>query len=228
VGDLGVRELINRAQLLLQGIEVTSGQGGSSQAIVVEGVLNPSNYPTTVTNITWVTLNSTSLQTGQPSFSQIALGTNITFDNTATYQTTLGGPLNSGTYLVNVASTASMRIGDAIDTNGLSGGTTITAFSGTNWISVNNPLANTIQPGGNLNGYRNFYATPGETVFSFITSPANRDSLDLSPLKELTNTPLGGRGTYPNGPDTLFINVYVTQGTPLLINLNLRWGEAQA
>jgi len=228
VGDLGGRELINRAQLLLQGIEVTAGFGGSSQGIVIEGVLNPSNYPTTVTNITWVTLNSTSLQTGQPSFSQIALGSGITFDNTATFQTTLGSNASSGTYFLGVASTASMRIGDSLDTNGLSGGTLITSFSGTNFIGINNPIAFNITSGATINLSRNFYAVPGEQVFSFITSPANRDTLDLSPLKELTNTPLGGRGTYPNGPDTLFINVYVTQGSAIQVNLNLRWGEAQA
>jgi hypothetical protein len=121
-----------------------------------------------------------------------------------------------------------MRIGDAIDIGGLSGGSLITTFSGTNWIGINNPIAFTIPGGGTLQGSRNFYAVPGEQVFSFIASPANRDTLDLSPLKELTNTPLGGRGTYPNGPDTLFINVYATQGNPIQVNLNLRWGEAQA
>ena len=228
VGDLGVRELINRAQLLLQGIEVTAGSGNTNQGIVIEGVLNPSNYPTTVTNITWITLNSTSLQTGQPSFSQIALGSGVTFDNTATFTTTIGSNASSGTYFLGVASTASMRIGDSVDIGGLSGGSLITSFSGTNFIGINNPIASDFNAGGTLTVTRNFYAVPGEQVFSFITSPANRDTLDLSPLKELTNTPLGGRGTYPNGPDTLFINVYVTQGNQIQINLNLRWGEAQA
>ena len=47
-------------------------------------------------------------------------------------------------------------------------------------------------------------------------------------LKELTNTTLGGRGTYPNGPDVLAINVYKVSGTSVNANLILRWGEAQA
>jgi len=50
----------------------------------------------------------------------------------------------------------------------------------------------------------------------------------LTLFKELTNTPIGGRGTFPNGPDVLFINLYLTQGAPVLANLVLRWGEAQA
>ena len=72
------------------------------------------------------------------------------------------------------------------------------------------------------------YAQPGETVFSFIASPGQIGSLDLSDLKELTNTTLGGRGTYPNGPDVLAINVYKTSGTAIPTNVIIRWGEAQA
>jgi hypothetical protein len=47
-------------------------------------------------------------------------------------------------------------------------------------------------------------------------------------LKELTNTTLGGRGTFPNGPDVLAINIYKTAGADVLTNIILRWGEAQA
>jgi hypothetical protein len=72
------------------------------------------------------------------------------------------------------------------------------------------------------------FAQPGEKVFSFIASPGTSDSLDLSSLKELTVTALGGRGTYPNGPDVLAINVYKTSGTAVTANLILRWSEAQA
>ena len=72
------------------------------------------------------------------------------------------------------------------------------------------------------------YAQPGETVFSFIATPGQSSSLSLESLKELTNTTLGGRGTYPNGPDVLAINVYKTGGTDTTANIILRWGEAQA
>jgi hypothetical protein len=72
------------------------------------------------------------------------------------------------------------------------------------------------------------YAQPGETVFSFIANPGERSTLDLSELKELTNTPLGGRGTYPNGPDVLAINVYKISGSSINSNIVLKWGEAQA
>ena len=72
------------------------------------------------------------------------------------------------------------------------------------------------------------FAQPGETVFSFIAAPGERATLDLAQLKELTNTPLGGRGTFPNGPDVLAINVYKVSGDAVVSNVILRWGEAQA
>jgi len=73
------------------------------------------------------------------------------------------------------------------------------------------------------------YALPGETVFSFIAAPGSAQTLELDSLKELTNTTLGGRGTYPNGPDVLAINVYRASGTGSIpTNIVIRWGEAQA
>ena len=72
------------------------------------------------------------------------------------------------------------------------------------------------------------YALPGEQVFSFIANPGNTERLDLDALKELTSTAIGGRGTFPNGPDVLAINVYKVAGTATPTNVILRWGEAQA
>jgi hypothetical protein len=232
-GDLGVRELINRAQLLLQAIEITAGSGGTNQAIVIEGVLNPSNYSTITNNIVWNSLQGSPtggnpLGTGQPSFAQIAISSGIKFDNTATISTQINpNPVAPGASVVNIQSTSSIQIGDAIACNGVAGGTVVTAIGSGN-VTVSTPVLGNINSGSNVVFYRNTYAQPGETIFSFISSPANKDSLDLSQLKEMTNTPLGGRGCYPNGPDVLAINVYITTGTALNTNLVLRWGEAQA
>ena len=384
IGDLGVRELINRAQLLLQGIEITAGSSTNvNSALVIEAILNPSNYPTNVANITWNGLASPARQTGQPSFSQIATGTSITFQGTGSAATANTVSLGANSTVIPVASISGVQVGDdiisssssssfagatkvtAVSTNtftstlssSVSGGSTSTAtgsitgttltvttaptgsgfFVGTVLtggtsagtyitgiltgsattagstfsVSVNQNVASqtitstpytmtastsisggTIQVGSLLSGgsvtggtyviatnkesstvsgtgglgtyyvnqaysgsptggstptvtigtglvaslpttsaltfSRNTYALPGETVFSFIAGQSGRDSLDLTPFKELTNTPLGGRGTFPNGPDVLFINVYLTQGSPILANLVLRWGEAQA
>ena len=73
------------------------------------------------------------------------------------------------------------------------------------------------------------YAQPGETIFSFIAVPGERANLALDKIKVLTNTTLGGRGTFPNGPDVLAINVYRTAGTGNVSGtVTLRWSEAQA
>jgi hypothetical protein len=236
-GDLGVRDLINRSQLLLEAIEITAaGSTATNQAIVIEGVLNPSNYPNTVTNITWASLSGSTAGgnpygTGQPSFAQIAPNSTINFDGTATYITTVTGTntLSAGVTIIPVTSTATMAIGDAVTSFGSSiAGNTLIQSIGAGQISVTQQTLQPLTTGTTLTFYRNTWATPGETIFSFISSPANKDSLDLSALKELTNTPLGGSGTFPNGPDTLFINVYLTQGNSIPVNLVLRWGEAQA
>jgi hypothetical protein len=72
------------------------------------------------------------------------------------------------------------------------------------------------------------YALPGETVFSFVVQPGTSETLTLDTLKELTATTIGGRGAFPNGPDTLAFNVYKVSGTAVNSNIILRWGEAQA
>jgi len=72
------------------------------------------------------------------------------------------------------------------------------------------------------------YALPGEQVFSFISNPGSTTSVNLSSLKELTTTAIGGRGAFPNGPDVLAINIYKVAGTAVPAGIILRWGEAQA
>jgi hypothetical protein len=231
-GDLGVRDLINRAQFLLQSLEISAGGTNANSAIVIEGVLNPINYPNT-SNIVWQTLsggvNISPISNGQPSFSQIAPGNLMTFTNAvATVATGIpnGTPLRGDTVIS--VSTASLQVGDAVIgvTSGQVAGGSYIQRIGNETITINNPLIANLT--GNITVSRNTYALPGETIFSFIGSIANRDTLDLSALKELTNTPVGGRSCYPNGPDALFINAYLTQGTALFANVVLRWGEAQA
>jgi hypothetical protein len=325
VGDLGDRELINRAQLLLQSIAVTSDS--STGGIVVEGVLNPQNYPTDPGNITWGGLSGLS-QGGQPSFAQIAPGGSANWSTGATQTTAsattssvMTGSLTvySGTGNVNYMyiTTSSWVssggiVGSTISDAKLPTGTTITSvvnnvsyytittsqnqtaggittsstlsitlggtLTATNYLyftqaswealgaSVGQSIASTetkfpagtrvqtissLLTFGGTTYYRiNFtqnsntsiavatavaftfgqppYALPGETVFSFISAPGSTSSLDLTDLKELTNTTLGGRGTYPNGPDVLAINVYKVSGTSTSASIVLRWGEAQA
>ena len=335
VGDLGERELLNRAQLLLEGVEVTSDT--STGGIVVEGVLNPQNYPLDPGNIGWGGLSGLAAG-GQPSFAQGAPGGSVTWSTGATqvvrnatttsqlsasadslynrtYPTTyhyfsttewdgLDDNVVSGTEIIATGSPSSgasdfpagttiydiyeetwynrVRIrttnnnhspitaGEAI-TFGIGGDLTYTNylyFTKTSWETTQAVSGTEVSdakfPAGtavsNVQGPLEFsgteyykvtfsqtsiatvtagatvgflfgqppYAQPGETVFSFIANPGELANLDLTGLKELTNTTLGGRGTYPNGPDVLAINVYKTSGAAVNANLILRWGEAQA
>jgi hypothetical protein len=148
IGDLGAKDLLNRSQLLLNSVAVSTYGGASTPgSVIVEGVLNPKNF----SSATWSSLNLES-QGGQPSLAQVA--------------------------------------------------TSVTYTSGT-------------------------FAIPGEQVFAFSAIPNGDAIQDLTALKELTNSPIGGVGAYPNGPDVLAINVRIVSGTATATTL-LRWGEAQA
>ena len=340
VGDLGERELLNRAQLLLKGIEITADAG--TGGIVVEGVLNPQNYPISPSDISWSGLQG-SAQGGQPSFSQIAPGGSVVWSQasqTTATATTLAFP--TGTIVARALTWRSNRsiengqnyfaiteanrntyvsqgfaVGDRISGTGIPANTTITQisfwytdgtlgnlwfigmsqnananvngdssltvtkaynttatsvlfFQSASWISAGATTGTEVDdttkfPGGTFvsNAVSQSYfgtayfrvnfnqsslgvaftpgtttiqfkfgvppfALPGETVFSFVAGPGTTSVLSLNELKELTNTTLGGRGTYPNGPDVLAVNVYKVSGATINANIVLRWGEAQA
>ena len=341
IGDLGDRELLNRAQLLLNGIEVTTDALTTTDTggIIVEGILNPQNYPTNPGAVTWSALSGLS-EGGQPSFAQIANGAGIEWGGEVTPPviiTSLPGndivyngkiayiarqdrgflmigtdlPIavgsvvqatnatgqqmfksntrvtrvqnRSGTYNGqpyseitidervdqwandgqngfnrDVAITYTPPSGRTLevalpkldfDSSGATIGSTIDASdanfpAGTIISSVTNYVHDTVSfalvrfnqsatnftPGDDVvfDLGQALYAQPGETIFKFIAVPGERSELDLSPIKELTNTVLGGRGTYPNGPDVLAINIRKTTGIPINGNVILKWGEAQA
>jgi len=141
VGDIGNRELLNRAQLLLQKLEVTSAQN-----VNVTGILNPIGL--TIDSSRWVNINSP-FNGSQPSFAQIYTG--------------------------------------------------VTGTAG-----------------------------PGERIFSTIVQANNQNNLDLSALKEMANSVIGGNQTFPDGPDVLAILLTNLTGTATAPQVNLFWTEAQA
>jgi hypothetical protein len=159
-------------------------------------------------------------------------------DPTVTFQ--IGGPLSNANYLFFTKTTwdaTNAIAGDLVEDSKFSAGTAVSnveelSFGTTDYYRVTfTQSANTTVNPGDTVGFlfgQPPYAQPGETVFSFIATPGQSSALSLEALKELTNTTLGGRGTYPNGPDVLAINVYKTGGTDTTANIILRWGEAQA
>lgn len=71
-------------------------------------------------------------------------------------------------------------------------------------------------------------ATPGEQIFSTLAPPGGLNEIDLSALKELTNSAIGGYSNYPDGPDNLAIVVQNLTTSNVRVSLNLFWSEAQA
>ncbi len=344
-GDLGEKELLNRAQLLLTSISITSDNMSSgASGIVVEGVLNPQNYPTNPSDIAWNGLSALSAG-GQPSFAQIAPGGSVNWNGGGTSTTANGTTTAAMTATISVPNNNAFNRGTGTNffyvtrsswensgafvqptnyttllagvtiTNQFPANTTITqvqgpfSFSGIEYYIIRTSANSTgtlnanqnvgLSLGGNsaattstlyftaaswtgsgattntevsdskfpantrvstVTGPLTFgatsyyrvtftqsslsstsaggtitfkfgqppYALPGETVFSFVANPGETNTLDLGQLKELGTTSIGGRGTFPNGPDVLAINVYKVGGTSTTANIILRWGEAQA
>jgi hypothetical protein len=141
VGDIGNRELLNRAQLLLQKLEVTSPVN-----VQTTGILNPTGLSITTTG--WTAVNA-SANGSQPSFAQI--------------------------------------------------------YTGVSGIPA-----------------------PGERIFSTIVQANNQNNLDLTGLKEMSNSVIGGNNPYPDGPDVLCIYITNLSTLPASVQCNLFWTEAQA
>ena len=94
IGDIGTRDLINRAQLILENmfVNVTGGR------MLVEGILNPTNI--NESSITWINLNQ-EVTGNQPSFTQFATAFRFTDSSTGGVVASLlnqtGGLSRSGT-----------------------------------------------------------------------------------------------------------------------------------
>jgi len=140
-GAGGIRDLINKSQMLLQQLQIQS-----DQSVQVYGILNPGNVD--ASTLTWTSINTSALGS-QPSFAQ---------------------------------------------------------------VSTSNATA----------------ATPGEQIFSTLGQPGGFASIDLSNLKELGNSPIGGYSNFPDGPDVLAVVINNLSSSTAHVNLNLFWSEAQA
>jgi hypothetical protein len=75
------------------------------------------------------------------------------------------------------------------------------------WESVNTPNLGSQPSFAQISTSSNTAATPGEQVFSTLGQPDGFSEIDLSSLKELTNSAIGGYANYPDGPDVLAVVV---------------------
>jgi hypothetical protein len=76
-----------------------------------------------------------------------------------------------------------------------------------NWDSVNTVALGSQPSFAQVAPGLNYPATPGEQIFSTLGQPDGFSEIDLSNLKELSNSAIGGYGNFPDGPDTLAIVV---------------------
>ena len=252
IGDLGVRDLINRAQLTLQTltVNVTAGR------YLVQGILNPNNIDSA--NTTWAGLNNAG-GGYQPSFSQFAIAPRYISESTGGVQ---GAPLNttggfsrsgtmvnsssvktySGLSLTNVSSSGSgANVTITLQNNKTTYSTTTTS------ISVQNPgtgyaVGDTVKIlGTSLGG-----ATPandlaltvtavsadvtgGERLFAIPIQATGTNTLDLTKIKQIGQSAVPGTGTFPNGPEVLavVITALVTSSSPVG-EIQLSFQESQA
>ena len=84
------------------------------------------------------------------------------------------------------------------------------------WSSVNTVALGSQPSFAQVAAGVDFAAEPGEQIFSTLGQPDGFSEIDLSQLKELSNSAIGGYGNYPDGPDVLAIVVKnLTIGTTL-------------
>jgi hypothetical protein len=96
------------------------------------------------------------------------------------------------------------------------------------WTSVNTVALGSQPSFAQISTSSSTAATPGEQIFSTLGPPAGFAEIDLSSLKELSNSAIGGYSNFPDGPDVLAVVVRNLSASTATVNLNLFWSEAQA
>ena len=252
IGDLGVRDLINRAALTLASLNIQVSAG----RYLIEGILNPSNIDSA--NTTWQGLNN--LGGGfQPSFSQFSTSPRYTAETTGGITpapfNSAGGLTRSGTKPtfsrsqtfgnltpVNVSSSgANAKITVQLTASGTSYSTTTTQIT-VQTAGDGYAVGDTLKILGNVIGgstTTNDLAltvtavttdlTGGERLFAIPMSSTNGGVLDLQSIKQIGTSAVPGTGTYPNGPEVLavLITALSTQTTPVG-EIQLQFQESQA
>jgi hypothetical protein len=252
IGELGERDLINRAQLALSNmvVNITAGR------YLVEGILNPSNIDSA--NTVWSGLNNAG-GGFQPSFTEFAVAPKYTNDTTGgltgSLFGSLGGLSKSGTKVTFGSSRAYSNITPTVVSSSGSGAnltvqltsTGTTYNNNTVQITVQNPgtgyaVGDTLRITGNVIGG----STPtndlnltviaittelsgGERLFAIPISTTNSGTLDLSSVKQIGTSAIPGTGTYPNGPEVLAVQLTaLTTASSPVGEIQLSFNESQA
>jgi hypothetical protein len=252
IGNLGVRDLINRAQLSLSNmvVNITTGR------FLIEGILNPSNID--AANTTWTGLNTVG-GGFQPSFSEFAVAPKYTDESTGGVTGSLfgstGGFAKSGTKVTFASSRTFANLAPTnISSSGANANITVQLTStGTTYnintvqITVQNPgsgyaVGDTLKVTGNLLGGSTTAndltltvlaitteLAGGERLFAIPISTTNSGTLDLHAVKQIGTSAIPGTGVYPNGPEVLAVQITAlsTSSSPVG-EIQLQFQESQA
>ena len=105
----------------------------------------------------------------------------------------------------------------------------ISAYTDLTWTSVNTTALGSQPSFSQVSTTVTTVAQPGEQIFGTLGQPGGFAEIDLSNLKELSNSSIGGYNNYPDGPDVLAIVIKNNNATTAAnVNINLFWSEAQA
>jgi hypothetical protein len=252
IGDLGQRDLINRAQLTLEAltVNVTAGR------YLITGILNPNNIDSA--NTVWAGLNNAG-GGFQPSFTQFAVAPRYSDETSGGVQ---AAPLNTvGGFQRSGVMTSSSRIRTianltpvVVSSSGTGANLTVqlqalkTTYSTTTTsISVQNPgtgyaVGDTLKILGNVIGgttpandlFLTVAAvdadiTGGERLFSIPIQGTGINTLDLTQIKQIGQSSIPGTGTYPNGPEVLAVVITALSTTSNPVGeIQLSFQESQA
>jgi hypothetical protein len=100
-----------------------------------------------------------------------------------------------------VQSSRSVQVYGILNPGNINSGTDLT------WQSVNTVSLGSQPSFAQVSSGLPYPAEPGEQIFSTLGQPDGFSEIDLSSLKELSNSAIGGYGNFPDGPDTLAIVV---------------------
>jgi hypothetical protein len=246
--NFGIRELINRMQMRLVSVGVTTnGQ------FLIQGFINPGTI--TYTNHASTAFNITKTGTGVSGQSTVSV-TDI--QNISVGMTTVSGPAGFpiGAVVVAISGTtitlsSPNTAGYTSATNLVFGGVRAYAGLPTDWdrervgagslsqvlyFDNSGPIGGIVPTGG---AAPSGALTGGDAVFSFYSENGgggtnfNVTSYDLKAIRELGNSILSGNGnpsspSYPNGPDILVITATNIGTASSEIAARISWTEAQA
>jgi hypothetical protein len=125
---------------------------------------------------------------------------------------------------INNISGRNLEIAGVLNASNITGGE---AF----WINANRTtvgIATVFQP--SFSQYNTSFTsvpTDGELLFRFLSLDGNT-TFDLSKIKEVQNSIIGGDLTYPDGPEVLSLVVANQNNQTATFDITLRWTEAQA